>query len=148
MSSTHHVLYDPEGRLAAEIPPDSAVHEQVVRTALAWASPLDVLADDIAQIGHLLAGAARVVADEVRVHADRLPEEDGRRLFAELILQEADGRLSQPCTSLNRVQNRARLIRAVRAPRPAAGRCARRRGGSRLPLKPSPGASPVGPGDE
>ncbi|MFC6364435.1 hypothetical protein, partial [Nonomuraea thailandensis] len=41
------------------------------------------------------------------------PEDDGRRLFAELILQEADGRLSQPCTSLNRVHNRARLIRAL-----------------------------------
>lgn len=113
MSSSHHVLYDPEGRLTAELPPDRAVHEQVVRTALAWSSPMDVPTDDVAQIGHLLAGAARVVADEVRARADLLPEDDGRRLFAELILQEADGRLSQPCTSLNRVQNRARLIRAL-----------------------------------
>jgi hypothetical protein len=113
MSSTHHVLYDPEGHLTAELPPDRETHEQVVRTALAWTSPKDVPAADVVEIGHLLAGAARVVADEVRVHADRLPEDDGRRLFAELILQEADGRLSQPCTSLNRVQNRARLIRAL-----------------------------------
>lgn len=113
MSSSHHVLYDPEGRLTAELPPDRAVHEQVVRTALAWSSPLDVPADDVTQVGHLLAGAARVVADEVRACAARLPSDDGRRLFAELILQEADGRLSQPCTSLNRVHNRARLIRAL-----------------------------------
>ncbi|WP_345672796.1 restriction endonuclease [Streptomyces similanensis] len=110
---TYDVLYDPEGRLAAELPPDRETHEQAVRTALAWSSPLDVPADDVAQIGHLLAGAARAVADEVRLRAARLPEDDGRRLFAELILQEADGRLSQPCTSLNRVHNRARLIRAL-----------------------------------
>ncbi|WP_329564524.1 hypothetical protein OG711_38975 (plasmid) [Streptomyces uncialis] len=30
-----------------------------------------------------------------------------------MILQEADGRLSQPCTSLNGLHNRARLIRAL-----------------------------------
>ncbi|MFJ3713706.1 restriction endonuclease [Streptomyces sp. NPDC090053] len=111
--SSHHVLYDPEGRLTAELPPDRTVHEQVVRTALAWSSPLDVSVDDVAQIGHLLAGAAQLVADEVRLHAARLPEDDGKRVFAELILQEADGRLSQPCTSLYRVQHRARLIRAL-----------------------------------
>ncbi|MEV6425034.1 restriction endonuclease [Streptomyces sp. NPDC051662] len=111
--STFDVLHDPEGRLAAELPPDRTVHEQAVRTALAWSSPLDVPADDVVRVGALLAGAARVVADEVRVCADRLPDDDGRRLFAELILQEADGRLSQPCTSLHRVQNRARLIRSL-----------------------------------
>ncbi|MET9016909.1 restriction endonuclease [Streptomyces olivaceoviridis] len=113
MTSTHHVLYEPQGRLTAELPPDRAVHEQVVRTALAWSSPLDVPADDVAAIGGLLAGAVRVVADAVRGCATRLPEDDGRRLFAEVILQEADGCLSQPCTSLSRVHNRARLIRAL-----------------------------------
>ncbi|MFD4483154.1 restriction endonuclease [Streptomyces sp. NPDC058471] len=113
MSSTHHVLYDPDGRLTAQLPPDRTVHEQVVRTALAWSSPLDAPAADVAVVGHLLAGAARVVAGEVRTCADRLPEDDGRRLFAELILQEADGRLPQPCTSLHRVRNRAWLIRAL-----------------------------------
>ncbi|MEU0287449.1 restriction endonuclease [Streptomyces sp. NPDC006147] len=113
MTGIHDVLYDPQGRLTAELPPDRAVHEQVVRTVLAWSSPLAVSADDVAAIGHLLAGAAWVVAEEVRAGAARLPEDDGRRLFAELILQEADGRLSQPCTSLNRVHNRARLIRAL-----------------------------------
>ncbi|MCT9141732.1 restriction endonuclease [Streptomyces violarus] len=111
--NTHHALHDPAGRLAAECPPDRSAHEQVARTALAWSSPLDVPARDVTQIGHLLAGAARVVADEVRTHAARLPENDGRRLFAELILQDADESLSQPCTSLHRVHKRARLIRAL-----------------------------------
>ncbi|MFD4483334.1 hypothetical protein ACFWPU_45545 [Streptomyces sp. NPDC058471] len=68
---------------------------------------------DVVQIGHLLAGAAQAVADQVRARAARLPKDDDRRLFAELILQESDNRLSQPCTSLNRVQNRARLIHAL-----------------------------------
>jgi hypothetical protein len=113
MTSAHHVLYDPQGGLTAQLPPDRAVHEQVARAALAWSSPRDVPADDVAAIGHLLAGAVRVVADSVRACAAQLPEDDGRRLFAELILQEADGRLAQPCTSLNRVHNRARLIRAL-----------------------------------
>lgn len=113
MTSTHHALYDPEKRLTAELPPDRTVHEQAVRTALAWSSPLDVPAADVAAIGLLLAGAARVVADTVRLHAARLPEDDGRRVFAELIVKEADGRLLQPCTSLHRVHNRARLIRAL-----------------------------------
>ncbi|GHB75726.1 hypothetical protein GCM10010331_74430 [Streptomyces xanthochromogenes] len=113
MTGTHHILYDPDGRLAAELPPDRTAHEQVVRTALAWPSPLDIPAPDVAAVGHLLAGAAWVVADAVRICADRLPEDDGRRVFAELILQEADGCLSRPCTSLERVQSRARLIRSL-----------------------------------
>ncbi|MGW1037853.1 restriction endonuclease [Streptomyces antibioticus] len=113
MSTTYGVLYDPEGRLAAELPLDRETHERVVRTALAWSSPLDVPADDVVQIGLLLAGAARVVADEVRASAALRAEDDGRRLFAELILQEADEQLSEPCTSLHRVQERARLIRSL-----------------------------------
>ncbi|CAL9677794.1 hypothetical protein SUDANB105_08105 (plasmid) [Streptomyces sp. enrichment culture] len=112
MNSTLHVVHDLDGRLTAD-PPDRAVHEEVARAALAWSSPLDVPADDVAQIGLLLAGAVRVVADEVRAHAVRLPENDGRRLFAELILEEADGQLSQPCMSLRGVQDRARLIRTL-----------------------------------
>ncbi|GAA4791592.1 hypothetical protein [Streptomyces ziwulingensis] len=46
------------------------VPEQVVRSALAWHSPLDVPAGDVARVGLLLAGVARVVADEVRAQAD------------------------------------------------------------------------------
>ncbi|MFD7867592.1 restriction endonuclease [Streptomyces sp. NPDC059783] len=113
MTDSYSAFYDPDGRLAAELPPDRETHERVVRAALAWASPLDVPADDVVQIGHLLAGAAWVVADEVRASAALLPGNDGRRLFAEIILKEADGRLAIPCTSLHRVQNRARLIRAL-----------------------------------
>ncbi|WP_328335871.1 MULTISPECIES: restriction endonuclease [unclassified Streptomyces] len=112
-TSTHTVLHGPDGLSTADCPLDRSTHEQLVRTALVW-SDLDAMRDDeYAQVGLLLAGVARVVADDVRAYAERLPEDDGRRLFAELVLQEADGRLSQPCWSLHRVQRRARLIRAL-----------------------------------
>ncbi|MEU5685850.1 hypothetical protein [Streptomyces venezuelae] len=67
----------------------------------------------MAQIGHLLAGAARAVVDEVCAGAARPDEDDGHRLFAELILQEAEGRPSQPRTSQPRLHSRARLVRAL-----------------------------------
>ncbi|MGV9884446.1 hypothetical protein [Streptomyces sp. NPDC003006] len=51
--------------------------------------------------------------DDVRERAERLPRDDGRRLFAEIVLGEAGGRLSQPCRTLHRVQNRGRLLRAL-----------------------------------
>lgn len=110
---TYHVVHDPQGDLAATLPPDRQVHEEAVRTVLAWSSPLDVPAADVVRFGHLLSGAARVIAEDVRAHADRLPRDDARRVFAELILREARDRLCQPCTSLHRVQNRARLVRAL-----------------------------------
>ena len=60
MTDSYGVLHDPDGRLAAELPPDRETHEQLVRTALAWSSPMDVPADDVAQIGHLQIGRAHV----------------------------------------------------------------------------------------
>lgn len=132
--STHHIPYDPDGRLAAELPPDRETHEQLVRTALAWSSPLDVPADDVVQVGHLLAGAAHVVAEEVRLHADRLAEGDGqpavrradpaggRRAVVAAVHEPAPGSEPGPADP-----------RTVRTPRPAAGRCARRRGGGHGP---------------
>jgi hypothetical protein len=111
--STHHVLHDPQGLDTADLPLDRATHEQYARLALSWSSEPDVSADEVAAVGLLLAGAARVVADEVRTRAARLSEDDGRRALAELILQEADGRLVQPCTRVHQVQSRARLVRSL-----------------------------------
>ncbi|GAA1011577.1 restriction endonuclease [Streptomyces thermogriseus] len=109
MNRSLYVVHDPEGRRLAQLPPDRATHRQVVRGVLAWSSaPPDDGA--IVQAGLLLTGAARVVADQVRTHAARLPETDGRRLLTELILKEADRQLSQPCTNLPQVKGRARLL--------------------------------------
>ncbi|MEV2256948.1 restriction endonuclease [Streptomyces sp. NPDC050147] len=108
----HTVLYDPEGRIDAELPLDRSTHERVVRAVLAWSDPGALQPDDYEQVGLLLTGAAHAVAADVRGHASMLPD-DGRRLFAEIVLGEADGRLSQRSRNLHGVKNKARLLRAL-----------------------------------
>jgi hypothetical protein len=112
MSDRHTVLYDPEGR-TDELPLDRATHERVARAVLAWADPGALQPDDYEQVGLLLAGAAHAVAADVREYAGRLSADDGRRLFAEIVLGEADGRLSQRSRNLHGVKNKARLLRAL-----------------------------------
>ncbi|MFJ2263048.1 hypothetical protein ACIOKD_32890 [Streptomyces sp. NPDC087844] len=109
----HTVLYGPEGRPGAELPPDRATHELVVRAVLSWSEPAALRPDDYEQVGLLLSGAACAVAAAVREHAGRLPDDDGRRLFAEIVLAEADGRLSQRSRNLHGVRNKARMLRAL-----------------------------------
>ncbi|RPK27546.1 hypothetical protein EES37_36630 [Streptomyces sp. ADI91-18] len=54
------------------------------------------------------------MAFDVRRHAAALSKSDGRGALAEVILREADGRLSAPLKDTARcVQNRARLVRAL-----------------------------------
>lgn len=110
---SYTVLHSPEGQTEGELPLDRTTHERLVRAVLAWSDPQALQPDDYEQVGLLLAGAAHAIADDVRELAEQLPQDDGRRVFAELILREAEGRLSQPCPSLHRVHNRARLIRAL-----------------------------------
>ncbi|MFD3932644.1 restriction endonuclease [Streptomyces sp. NPDC058614] len=107
------VLYDPEGRIDAKLPLDRVTHERVARAVLAWSDPMALQPDDYEQVGLLLAGAAHAVAADVREYAGMLPGGDGRRLFAEIVLGEADGRLPQPSRNLHGVQNKARLLRAL-----------------------------------
>ncbi|MFK4070413.1 restriction endonuclease [Streptomyces sp. NPDC029674] len=107
------VLYDPEGHIDAQLPLDRTTHERLARAVLAW-SDTDVLRpDDYAQVGLLLAGATRAVADDVRALAARLPENDGRRLFAEFVVGQADDCLARPSRTLLRVRDRARTLRAL-----------------------------------
>ncbi|MGW0585651.1 hypothetical protein ACWD25_59575 [Streptomyces sp. NPDC002920] len=35
----HTVLYDPEGRIDAQLPLDRVTHERVIRAVLAWSDP-------------------------------------------------------------------------------------------------------------
>ncbi|GHH88826.1 hypothetical protein GCM10018793_69940 [Streptomyces sulfonofaciens] len=61
-----------------------------------------------------LTGHARAVAADVRRLATALPKSDGRSALAEVVLREADGRLSVPLKGTACcVQNRARLVRAL-----------------------------------
>ncbi|MGW4758523.1 restriction endonuclease [Streptomyces chartreusis] len=109
----HTVLYDPEGRIDAQLPLDRVTHERVVRAVLAWSDPAALPPDDYEQVGLLLSGAAHAVAADVRQCAGQLPDDDGRRLLAEIVLGEADGRLSQRSRNLHRVKNKARMLRAL-----------------------------------
>ncbi|MEV3896510.1 restriction endonuclease [Streptomyces sp. NPDC098077] len=111
--SSHHVVHAPRRDSADAVPLDRATHARAARTALGWTTPLDAPAGELAEVGLLLAGAIRVVADDVRLHSGRLPEGDGRRVFAELILREAGRLPSLPCTRLSQVHGRARMLRAL-----------------------------------
>ncbi|MFB7853479.1 DUF6415 family natural product biosynthesis protein [Streptomyces sp. NPDC056053] len=113
MSDTYLVLHDPDGRLEAELPLDRAPHEALVTAVLAWKDP-DLEPHDYEQLALQLAGHARAVADDVRRHAATLPKNDGPGALAEIVLQEADRRLSVPPKgTAHCAQNRARLARAL-----------------------------------
>lgn len=113
MSGTHIVLHDPHGLFEAELPLDRAPHEALVTAVLAWKNP-DLAPSDYQQIALQLTGHARAVASDVRRHAAALPKSDGRGALAEVVLREADGRLSTPIEGTARcAQNRARLVRAL-----------------------------------
>ncbi|MFJ1930386.1 MULTISPECIES: hypothetical protein [unclassified Streptomyces] len=76
----------------------------------------DTLAErDYEQIGFQLTGHAQeAVASDVRRRADQLPKSSGRRALADVVLREAEGRLSALLEGTVRcVQNRARLVRAL-----------------------------------
>lgn len=113
MSDTYTVLHDPHGLVEAELPLDRAPYEALVTAVLAWKNP-DLELRDYEQIALQLTGHARAVAADVRRHATALPKNDGRGALAEVVLREADGRVSVPLEGTARcAQNRARLVQAL-----------------------------------
>ncbi|KIZ15738.1 DUF6415 family natural product biosynthesis protein [Streptomyces natalensis] len=113
MSDTHAVLYDPHALIEAELPLDRAPYEALVTVVLAWKDP-HLEPRDYEQIALQMTGHARAVAADVRRRAAALPKSDGRGALAEVVLREADGRLSAPLQGTARcAQNRARLVRAL-----------------------------------
>ncbi|MGX1114831.1 hypothetical protein RKD37_000194 [Streptomyces ambofaciens] len=69
---------------------------------------------DYEQIALQLTGHARAVASNVRRRADHLPKDSGPPALADIVLREAEGRLSVTIEGTVRcVQNRARLLRAL-----------------------------------
>ncbi|MFD3907845.1 restriction endonuclease [Streptomyces californicus] len=112
-TDTFEAVFDPDGRITGDLPPDRETHEQLVRAVLAWSDAAVLDADGFEQVGLLLSGAGHVVADDVRRYASRLGEDDGKRLFAEIVLGEAAGRLPRPSSTLRGVQNKARLLRSL-----------------------------------
>ncbi|WP_030960635.1 DUF6415 family natural product biosynthesis protein [Streptomyces sp. NRRL S-378] len=114
MSSTHLVLHDPEGRFDTELPLDRELHKCLVKAVLGWTGNPGLPPADLQQIALLLTGTARAVAADVRRAADLLPEDHAARALADVVLEEADRRLSVPPEGSTRcAQNRARLVRAL-----------------------------------
>ncbi|MEU4954692.1 DUF6415 family natural product biosynthesis protein [Streptomyces lavendulae] len=114
MTDSHVVLYDPEGRLDIEFPLDRELHKCLVKAVLGWTGNPGLPPADLQQIALLLAGTARTVAADVRRAADLLPEDHAARALADIVLEEADRRLSVPPEGTARcAQNRARLVRAL-----------------------------------
>ncbi|MFD8824820.1 DUF6415 family natural product biosynthesis protein [Streptomyces sp. NPDC059605] len=112
--STHTVLYDPHGLIAAELPLDREPYELLVKTVLAWTGPQTLTERDYEQLALQLTSHARAIASDVRRHAAQLPRSDGRGALAEIVLREADRRLSVPLKGTACcVQNRARLVQAL-----------------------------------
>ncbi|MFD8025441.1 restriction endonuclease [Streptomyces lavendulae] len=113
MTSSHTVLYDPEGVVEAELPLDREPHELLVKAVLAWTDPGEALQPrDCHLIALELTGHARAVAGDVRRCAEKLPVSDGRRALAEVVLGEMERRLATPLEGTVRcAQGRARIVR-------------------------------------
>ncbi|MFJ1901695.1 MULTISPECIES: DUF6415 family natural product biosynthesis protein [unclassified Streptomyces] len=115
-TSTHTVLYDPDGLLGAELPLDREPYECLVTAVLAWTGQDTLTTRDLEQIALQLTGHARAVATDVRRRADQLPKDSGPKALADVVLCEAEGRLSTMIEGTVRcAQNRARLVRALYA---------------------------------
>lgn len=112
--STHLALHDPEGHLEGELPLDREPHECLVKAVLDWTDDPGLRPADIQQIALQLTGAARAVAGDVRRAAGQLPADHPARALVDVVLAEAERRLSSALQGTVRcAQGRARLVRAL-----------------------------------
>ncbi|MEU2076601.1 restriction endonuclease [Streptomyces sp. NPDC013489] len=110
----HHVLHDPEGLIVEEFPLDRKMHLQLAGAVVVWRDDDPLPPDDYDHVALLLSGAARSVAGDLRRLVELLPEEEGARVLAEILLDETERRLSQPPRgTLHCAQHRARLVRGL-----------------------------------
>lgn len=123
-TSTHTVLYDPDGLIEAELPLDREPYESLVKAVLAWTGEDTLATRDYEQIALQLTGHARALAADVRRRADQLPKSSGPWALADVVLREAEGKLSATLEGTVRcVQNRACLVpRSLRTAGPPGGR--------------------------
>ncbi|MEU2026202.1 restriction endonuclease [Streptomyces sp. NPDC016469] len=113
-TGTRTVLHDPEGVIEAELPPIREPYECLIKAALAWTGPHTLAERDYEQIALQLTAQARALAADVHRHTALLPEESGARALADIVLDEAQRRLSVPIEgTVCCAQNRARLVRAL-----------------------------------
>lgn len=113
-TSSHTVLYDPDGLIEAGFPLDREPYECLVKVVLAWTGEDGLAARDLDQIALQLTGYARAVASNAGRRADRLPKDSGPKALADVVLRETEGRLAVPIEGTVRcVDNRARLVRSL-----------------------------------
>ncbi|MGW1765027.1 DUF6415 family natural product biosynthesis protein [Streptomyces sp. NPDC002073] len=113
-TSSTTVLHDPQGLLGAALPLDRAAYLPLVAAVLAWPDATEVPRCDAEQIALQLTGHGRAVAETVRVRCDGLPADSEMRALAEVVLDEAERRLSAPrLGTVHCVQQRARMVRAL-----------------------------------
>ncbi|WP_162467869.1 DUF6415 family natural product biosynthesis protein [Streptomyces sp. QHH-9511] len=107
-------MYDPDGLIEAELPLDREPYECLVKAVLAWTGEDTLATRDYEQIALQLTGHARALVADARRRADQLPKSSGPWALADVVLREAEGRLSATLEGTVRcVQNRARLVRAL-----------------------------------
>lgn len=102
-TSSHTVLYDPDGLIEAELPLDREPYECLVKAVLAWTGENTLAIRDYEQIALQLTGHARAVASDVRRRANQLPKSSGPRALVDVVLREAEGGCPQrsraPCAA-------------------------------------------------
>lgn len=114
MTDTRVVLYDPLGLIEAELPLNRELHKGLAKAVLGWTGDPGLSPADFQQITLLLTDFARAVAADVRRAADLLPQDHAARVLADVVLEEADRRLSAPAEGTARcTQRHARLVRAL-----------------------------------
>ncbi|WP_369213708.1 restriction endonuclease [Streptomyces flavofungini] len=87
----------------------------LVRDVLSWTAPPPTLEPrDYEQIAVRLVDQARALSESLRRHCAQLPRASGTQALTEIVLKEAERRLSAPPrATMARVQNLARLVRAL-----------------------------------
>ncbi|MFC9685191.1 restriction endonuclease [Streptomyces sp. NPDC056948] len=112
--SGHTVLYDPEGLIEAELPLDREPYMCLVKAVLAWTDDMVLPPSDCEQIALQLTGHGRAVTSDVRRHCNELPILNATRILTEVVLAEADLRLTAPYEGTARcVRQRAHMVKAL-----------------------------------
>lgn len=101
-TSSHTVLYDPDGLIEAELPLDREPYESLVVAVVAWTGEGTPATRDFEQIGLQLTGHARAVASAVRRRANQLPKNSGARALADVVLREPEDGPREPAPPYRR----------------------------------------------
>lgn len=115
MQTSVTVLCDPDGSLTRDLPLDREPVMLLALAVIALPTTGNTLPPgDCEQIARLMAGHARLVADEVQALCAQLPRLSTLRPLTETVLGEARRRLSvEPRATLASAQNRARVVRIL-----------------------------------